>query len=52
MRKNPVNEVMFQKEDILAAYSEFLLHCPKPQFEPEEPEPEEDNPDVVAMVLE
>lgn len=35
MKKNPDREIMFQKQDILAAYSEFLTHCPKPQFEPE-----------------
>jgi hypothetical protein len=32
VKKNPAHEVMFQKEDILAAYSDFLTHCPKPQF--------------------
>jgi hypothetical protein len=32
MKKNPAHEIMFQKEDILAAYSEFLSHCPKPVF--------------------
>lgn len=38
MKKNPNHEIMFQKEDILTAYAGFLQHCPKPQFEPEEPE--------------
>jgi hypothetical protein len=36
MKKNPSHEIMFQKEDILTAYADFLSHCPKPQFEPEE----------------
>lgn len=34
MKKNPAHEIMFQKEDILSAYASFLLHCPKPQFQP------------------
>lgn len=32
MKKNPNHEIMFQKDDILSAYSEFLSRCPKPQF--------------------
>ncbi len=36
MKKNPNREIMFAKQDILNLYSEFLTHCPKPQFEPEE----------------
>lgn len=35
MKKNPEHGIMFQKDDILNAYSEFLTRCPKPVFEPE-----------------
>jgi hypothetical protein len=32
IKKNPAHEIMFQKEDILTAYADFLTHCPKPTF--------------------
>lgn len=34
IKKNPTHDIMFQKEDILTAYADFLTHCPKPTFEP------------------
>lgn len=49
IKKNPVHDIMFQKEDILTAYAEFLTHCPKPSFEPEEPESEEEQPEVITV---
>lgn len=32
VKKNPTHEVMFQKEDILSAYADFLTQCPKAQY--------------------
>lgn len=50
MNKNTTNEIMFQKEDILIAFAEFLNHCPKPQYEPEEKESsEEETPEIITV---
>lgn len=35
MKKNPEHDIMFQKDEILNVYLEFLTRCPKPVFEPE-----------------
>lgn len=34
---------MFQKEDIITAYTDFLSNCPKPEFEVERETSEEEN---------
>ena len=38
MRKDLKHEIMFQKEDIIAAYVTFLSKCPGPIFEKHEEE--------------